>query len=174
VHLAHLEHVHNHSTTFFQLYHQSGHHSTLNGRSPAQVHQSYAGWRLPETFTLPAKIPLTAGRVHFMRQVSQQRTIPILNEQWDVSRAQPGQGVWATLEFILTGATLKVFDAAPDATKRTCLARHPFPLAEPVQPLQPAFRPPAPLSQSRLGRLAHSFHVSIASSSVFKSLSTMC
>lgn len=173
VQLSHLDHVHQHSTTFFQLYHHSGHHSALNGQSPTHVHHAYPGRRLPETFTLPGALPLTVGRVHFMRRVSQPRKVSILNMDWDVPHAEPDQGVWATLEITLTGASLKVYDAAPDATKQTCLARHPFPLAEPVHPLQPAFRPLTPLSKTRLGRLANSFHASLASSRVLRSLSTM-
>jgi len=171
--LLQLEHVRQHSTTFFQLYRQSGHHSTLDGQSPAHVHQSQPGRRLPETFILPAAMPLTVGRVHFIRRVSQQRTISILNLDWDVPPAQPDQGVWATLEITLTGAFLNVYDAAPDITRRTCLARHPFPLSEPVQPLHPAFRRPAPPGQSQLGRLAHVFHTSLASTRLLRSFSTM-
>jgi transposase InsO family protein len=173
VELSHLEHVRQHSTTFFELYHQSGHHSALNGRSPAQVHRSHPGRRLPEAFTLPANLPLTAGRVHFIRQVSQHRTIPVLNVNWNIPQAEPGQGVWATLEITLTGASLKVYDAPPDATKRTCLAKHPFALKEPVQPLHPRFWPPTPRGQSRLGRLAHIVQMPLASSRVRRSLSTM-
>jgi transposase len=173
VELSDLEHVHQHSATFFELYHQSGHHSALNGQSPAQVHRSHPGRRLPKAFTLPAKLPLTAGRVHFMRQVSQHRTIPVLNVNWDIPHAEPGQGVWATLEITLTGASLNVYDAPPDATKRTCLAKHPFPLSEPVQPLQPRFWPPAPGGRSQFSGLARGFYIPLTSSRVFRSLSTM-
>jgi hypothetical protein len=171
--LSQLEDVCHHSTTFFELYHQSGHHSALNGRSPAQVHRSHPGRRLPEAFTLPAKLPLTAGRVHFMRQVSQHRTIPVLNVNWDVPQAEPGQGVWATLEITLTGASLNVYDAPPDAAKQMCLAKHPFPLSEPVQPLQPRFWPPAPRGRSQFSRLARIVHTPFASWRAMRLLSTM-
>ena len=59
----------------------------------------------------------------------------ILNLDWEVPLAQPDQGVWATLEFTLQGATLRIFDAAPDALERTRLAEYDFPLTEEVQPL---------------------------------------
>jgi hypothetical protein len=39
-----------------------------------------------------------------------------------------------TIEFTLAGATLRIYDAAPDAHDRTCLATYPFPLKEAVQP----------------------------------------
>jgi hypothetical protein len=44
-------------------------------------------------------LPLTAGKVHFIRAVSQERQIMLLNQHWEVSAAKPGQGVWATLQF---------------------------------------------------------------------------
>jgi hypothetical protein len=36
--------------------------------------------------------------------------------------------VWATLKLSVNGATLRIFDAAPDAHQRVCLAEHTFPL----------------------------------------------
>ena len=51
----------------------------------------------------------------------------------------PDQGVWATLSLKPGGATVRIYDAAPDAKKRRCLAEHPFPLKEPVVPLQSHF-----------------------------------
>jgi len=171
--LAQLEHVHQHSATFFQLYNQSGHHSALNGQSPTQVHRSHLARRLPETFILPAVIPLTTGRVHFMRMVSQARKVSILNLDWDVPAAQPGQGVWATLEFTLKGASLTVYDAPPDAVRRKRLARHPFPLRQPVLSSHKAFQPPVPPRQSWLGRVTNIFRPSLIPMPALRSLSTM-
>ena len=68
----------------------------------------------------------------------------VLNQHWVVPSAKPDQGVWATLQFSVQGARLRICDAAPDAQRRTCLAEYPFPLKEPVQPLRPEFH--------RLGR----------------------
>ena len=52
-------------------------------------------------------------------------------------KAELSQGVWATLEITLQGATLRIYDTAPDAPHRTYLAKHPFPLKEQVHPLRP-------------------------------------
>ena len=49
--------------------------------------------------------------------------------------------VWGTLHIRLNGAKLCIYDAAPDALKKRCLAVHPFPLKEPVVALKPEFQP---------------------------------
>jgi hypothetical protein len=77
-----------------------------------------------------------------MRRVSSQQTISVLNLTWTVPKAAPDQGVWATLELRTDGATLRVYDRAPDGIGRRCLAEHPFPLKEEVQPLRVEFQPP--------------------------------
>lgn len=77
--------------------------------------------------------------MHFIRAVSKDRQIMILNQQWEVTAAKPDQGVWTTLQFSVQGAKLRIYDTAPDAQRRTCLAEYPFPLKEPVQPLRPEF-----------------------------------
>jgi len=159
--LQNLESVQQVSAAFFETYHQSSHHSALEGQSPAHVHQSVSRRRLPSTFTLPKALPLTAGKVHFIRLVNKDKHISILNMNWEVPTAQPYQGVWATLEFTTWGATLRVYDAAPDAPKRTCLAIYPFPLKENVQPPRQEHResPTAPKWLTRLLAAAMRFLV---------------
>jgi hypothetical protein len=131
---------------FFDAYRHSRHHSALGGRSPTQIHAASNRRRLSPTFTPPKrKLPLTEGDVHFMRLVSAEKTISVLNLTWDVPAAESDQGVWATLELRTTGATLRVFDQAPDACERRCLAEHPSPLKEDVHPFQVKFPPPSPL-----------------------------
>jgi hypothetical protein len=127
---------------FFNLYRHRHHPGTLHGATPAQAHSSPALHRLSPGFQVPVrKLPLTAGRVHFMRLVNPDQTVSVLNEDWLVPEATPNQGVWVTLELAVSGATLSVYDAAPDAAERTCLAHHPFPLSEPVQLLRAEFLP---------------------------------
>lgn len=139
--LEDLQDVQQHSQTFYCRYRHSHHHTALQGRCPAQVHTQHPRHKLPPDFQLPkGKQPLTEGRVHFIRKVSAQQTVSILNLDWDVPKVKTNQGVWATLEITLQGATLRIYDAAPDAPHRTCLAEHPFPLKEKVHPLRPEFQ----------------------------------
>jgi transposase InsO family protein len=140
-HLEDLADVQHHSLAFYRAYRQSGHHSALNGQCPAQVHTQHTRHTLPADFKrTKGKLALTEGQVHFIRKVTAQRTVSILNLAWSVLKADPGQGVWATLKFSESGASLRIFDAAPDAAQRVCLAEHVFPLTEPVQPLPSAFQ----------------------------------
>jgi len=133
--LADLADVNRQAAQFFSEYRQSAHHSALQGQTPTAVHFRTPPSPLPHAFTLPAgKLPLVAGAVHFLRRVPPAGRISVLNVAWEVPTAAPDTGVWVTMTFRLDGATLAVYDAAPDQPARTCLVTHPFPLAESVQP----------------------------------------
>jgi transposase len=118
---------------FFSDYQHSRHHSALQGQSPAAVHNQVTPTLLAADFTCPKKkLPLTEGRVHFMRQVSQEGTVKVCNIEWQVPQPEDTPTVWVTLEFAVTGAVLRIYDTAPDAEQRTCLATYDFPINEPV------------------------------------------
>jgi hypothetical protein len=120
---------------FFQLYRNSAHHSALAGQTPQQLHTASPATYLPADFRLPqTKQPLYEGRLHFMRAVDPQGSVLVLNSRWAVPQAQLHPAVWVTLEFQLTGATLSIYDAAPDCDQRTCLVAYPFPVSEPILP----------------------------------------
>ena len=165
--LKHRADVQAQAQPFFIAYRHSRHSTALRGASPAEVHHRLAPRPLPPNFQLPAhKLPLTAGRLHFMRLVNPDKTVSVLNVNWPVPQATTDQGVWVTLELTISGATLCVYDAGPDALERTCLVAHPFPLNEPVQPLQAEFFIPSARNLLvdlitgavlRLDRLAMSF-----------------
>ena len=143
-----LSDVRKRSGLFFPNYRNSHHHSALYGKSPQQVHVGRPARKLPAGFYIPKKLPITEGQIHFMRAVSKERKVLILNKQWDVRLAEQDQGVWATLFLTPKGAKLRIYDAAPDAPSRRCLAEHPFPLKEPVVPLQNMFKPVASVYKS--------------------------
>jgi putative transposase len=71
----------------------------LAGLTPRQAQRREPRWRLTATHVahLPAQLPITAGRIHFIRQVKSDGTIAVLNERWPVSRRLAGQYVWATI-----------------------------------------------------------------------------
>jgi hypothetical protein len=146
--LGNLADVRQRSGLFFPNYRNSFHHSALEGKSPLQVHSQTPVRKLPASFSIPKKLPITEGKVHFMRAVTKECQVLILNKTWDVKLAQPDQGVWATLFLTPKGAWLRIYDAAPDVSGRRCLAAHPFPLMEPVVSLQNMFRPLATHQES--------------------------
>lgn len=131
--LSDLEAVKQKGRKFFTLYRQREDHCQLKGQTPNTLHHQEPHRELPGNFPLPtSKLPLYEGRIHFMRQVSPEGTVRVLNANWTVPRFDPDKGVWVTLEFQTSGAMLSIFDAAPDATDRQCLVTHVFPLNESV------------------------------------------
>jgi hypothetical protein len=140
VKLRNLTHVQQTSARFFGRYRLSRHHSELHGQSPASLHFATLPRALPKDFVLPKPLPITEGKIHFMRAVSEEQTIPVFNVNWPAGLAQPHQAVWVTLFITLHGARFCIYDQAPDVLKRRCFANHPFPLSEPVLPLSEAFQ----------------------------------
>lgn len=148
------------SPAFFEAYRHSEHHSALQGYCPADLHPVQSAWpQVPQAFKLPVRLPLTVGQVHFIRRVSPAKRVRLLNLDWEVPLAQPDQGVWATLQFTLRGARLRIYPAAPDVSERTCLAEHPFPLREEVQPLADEFQRPVAVELPSLIRSVIDFAV---------------
>jgi len=131
--LADIPAVQQQAVDFFTQYRNSRHHTALAGRTPTESHRQTPPTYLAADFAYAGqKLPLVPGQVHFLRQVSATRMVKILNHEWEVAAAEPEQGVWATLQIAPQEATLTIYDAAPDQEHRACLARHSFPLAEPV------------------------------------------
>lgn len=141
--------VQQHAEDFFSDYRHSCHHSALHGQSPEAVHSQVDATLLAADFTCPKKKQsLTEGRVHFMRRVNQEGTVKVCNIEWHVPQPENTPTVWVTLEFAVTGATLCIYDTAPDAEQRTRLAVYDFPLNEPVLPRQ-TFIHTAPVTPDR-------------------------
>lgn len=131
--LANPKEVQSRAEHFFDLYRHSSHHSALQGQTPDELHSQAFPILFPADFTKPpGKLPLYAGRVHFMRRVDPDGTVSVLNVKWTLPNPDLNKGVWVTLEISPQGATLSIYDQAPDAVERKRLAVHPFPLSEPV------------------------------------------
>jgi hypothetical protein len=63
----------------------------------AQQHESIRRLTAKQILHLPDPLPITAGRIHFLRQVKPDGTITLLNETWKVRKRLAGKYVWATL-----------------------------------------------------------------------------
>lgn len=130
--LPNLDGVNVQGNSFFEAYRESGHHSCLSGRTPTEVHQEQPAYLLQSDFeSVETKRPLFTGKVHFMRRVQHDKTIRVLNVDWDIS-ATPDTGVWATLNIEVNQCQLEIYDKAPDQADRICLNTHSFPLTETV------------------------------------------
>lgn len=71
----------------------------LTGLTPVQAQRTEPKRRLTTTQIahLPDALPITAGRLHFIRKVKPDGTISVLNETWKVSKRLAGKYVWATI-----------------------------------------------------------------------------
>jgi hypothetical protein len=71
----------------------------LSGATPHQAQRRQPRQRLTATQLrqLPDPLPITAGRIHFIRKVKPDGTIAILNETWKVSKRLAGKYIWTTL-----------------------------------------------------------------------------
>lgn|SRR5689334_22658301 len=87
---------------------------------------------------IPESLPLTAGRIHFLRRVDERGEISILKEQWKVSKSLIGQYVWATLD--LSREELSIYHRRSLRAEPRLIKQHEYDLAEPIAPLMPEYR----------------------------------
>ncbi len=114
----------------------------LNGRTPAQAHSKANRRRLiaREIRLLPEDLPITDGRVHFIRCVNPEGQISLLNETWHVSKWLVNQYVWATI--VTRQRVLKIYHQRSIASKVRLVKTHSYRLNEAVVPLHPEFKRP--------------------------------
>jgi len=83
-------------------------------------------------------LPLTAGRLHFIRKVDAQGEINILKEPWKVSKSLVGQYVWATLD---TGKQeLFIHHRRSERAEPRVIKQYAYPIDEKVHQLKPEFQ----------------------------------
>jgi len=116
----------------------------LHGQTPRASERGRPRYRLTESLwrALPDKLPIVAGRIHFIRRVSEEGLIEVLNERWHISKRLAGNYVWATLW--THRHLLEVYHrrSAESPMKRIKTFR--YAIDEPVEPLSPKFKQYAP------------------------------
>ena len=86
---------------------------------------------------IPPALPLTAGRVHFIRKVDTQGAITILKAPWQVSKGLVGHYVWATLD---TGKeALSIYHRRSERAQPRLLKQYVYAIGEKVHKLNPEF-----------------------------------
>jgi hypothetical protein len=86
---------------------------------------------------LPDPLPITAGRIHFIRQVQPDGTITLLNESWKVSKRLAGKYVWATI--ITHCRRLEIWYQRSAQYPWRLLKNHAYDVPETVAHLSPEF-----------------------------------
>jgi hypothetical protein len=114
----------------------------LGERTPAQAQRAEPRRRLTQAqiAALPSVLPITAGRVHFIRQVAPDGTIALLNETWRVSRRLAGKYVWATITTHTRRLEIWYQPSAQQAWRQ--LKFYAYDLPETVARLRPEFAQP--------------------------------
>jgi putative transposase len=87
---------------------------------------------------LPAEVPLTAGRLHFIRRVNERGGINIRKEAWKVSRRLAGEYVWATVD--LRKESLEIYHRRSEKAKAKVVKKHSYPIEKRVKRLKPEYR----------------------------------
>jgi transposase InsO family protein len=114
----------------------------LAGLTPAQAHEKAKRPRLTKAQArgLPQHLPVTAGRVHFIRRVSPAGEIGFWGETWRVGKRLVGQYVWATV--VTHAQRLEIYHRRAERGTPHLVKPFDYEIAEPVQSLGPEFRRP--------------------------------
>lgn len=119
--------MHQRSALFFPIYRTSRYHSALGGQSPLAIHTAEPRRTLPADFSIPAKLPITEGQVHFIRAIDQQRQVLILNKSWSAGLGLPGQGVLGHFVSDPTRGDITDLRCRARRTQKTLLGGSSFP-----------------------------------------------
>jgi transposase len=126
------------SPKFLDWYHEYA-PQALGGLTVKQAARPRQGKKLGrrQSAQIPEEVPLTAGRVHFIRKVDAQGEITILQEPWKVSKSLVGQYVWATLD---TGkGALSISHRRSTRAQPRLLKQYGYTIDEKVHKLRPEF-----------------------------------
>jgi len=98
-HFASVRQVERTSPAFVHWYLTDYTPPALGGLTPqqAQRHEGKRRWTAAQIGHWPNPLPITAGRLHFIRKVKPDGTIGVLNETWTVSKRLAGKYVWVTI-----------------------------------------------------------------------------
>jgi transposase-like protein len=86
--------------TFLQWYRTRYRPPSLAGKTPAQMRRGVPSVRLTTSLRqlIPECLPITTGRINFIRQVDTLGQVHLLNETWPVGRSWIGQYVWVVVD----------------------------------------------------------------------------
>ncbi len=136
-----LAYVQAESPTFARWYHTVYQPPALQGKTPAQMRHSVPIQRLTTDLQrlIPGgRLPITAGRIHFMRKVDSTGHIECLNETWPVGSKWMGEYVRVTVN--TEHQTLTVWHQADAEADWQLLKTRQFQFQEAVHAVLPSFR----------------------------------
>jgi hypothetical protein len=87
---------------------------------------------------MPNELPLTVGRLHFLRKVDARGNINILKEHWRAPKTLIGQYVWATLD--IRKEALFIYHRRSERARPRLIKQYVYEIEEKVHKLKPDFQ----------------------------------
>lgn len=137
-HFRSVSHVKRASPKFLAWYMQHYCPSALDGLTPSQAYQPLKRLTPSDLRSLPAPLPITAGRLHFIRLVAEDGSVSLLNETWPVDKRLAGHYVWATIVTHRRQLQIYYRHCAQASVRLVKVFR--YKIHEPVARLLPKFR----------------------------------
>ena len=111
----------------------------LGETTPQQAQRHEPQHRLTATQLkhMPDPLPITAGRIHFIRKVKPDGTFAVFNETWKVSKRLAGKYIWATL--VTHCQCLKIWYQSSAQHDWRLLKTYAYDISETVVRLKPEF-----------------------------------
>jgi putative transposase len=112
----------------------------LAGLTPAQARHGVKRQRLTasQLRAVPERLPLTAGRLHFIRKVSPEGTIRILGERWKAGKGLVHQYVWTTV--VTHRRRLEIYHRRSERATTRLIKVYDYALPEPVRHLRSEYK----------------------------------
>lgn len=113
---------------------------SLAGQTVRQAnrHAKHHKLTVKQCTQVPDELPLTEGRIHYIRRVDDVGVIEILKEKFKVSKSLRGQYVWATVD--LRKQSLSFFYRRSAKSKARKLKEFAYKIEEPIAKLQPCYK----------------------------------
>lgn len=113
----------------------------FDGRTASECFADFQPTQLPSDFASHEKkhLPISAGRIHFIRFVSEEGTFGILNESWSLDATRwAGTTIRATID--TEAQQLRVYHQADADSEPLIIACFDYPLSEQVVPVAEQFQ----------------------------------
>lgn len=139
-HFTSMQEVVRKSPKFTCWYAHDYHPPALDGLTPAQARRGIPCCRLTraQVGALPPELPITAGRLHFIRCVSVEGEISLLGERWKVSKRLAHRYVWATL--LTHQQRLEIYYRRSERGEARLVKISDYAIREKVERLRPEYR----------------------------------
>lgn len=139
-HFCSLKEVKRSKGRFLRWYNEDYCPPKLSGKTPFLKRKKARGFRLCErdVQSLPEKLPITEGRIHFIRKVDELGVVSLLGESWFVGKRLQDKYVWATIN--TAKKNLTIYCRGSSRSKARKVKEYAYEIAEKVVKLEKRYR----------------------------------